>query len=83
MTTHHKDNGGAAFPIHPEANARSDMERMTLSGMSLRDYLAATALSGELASQDEANRYEHEHIDGLARWAYDMADAMLKARGET
>lgn len=44
-------------------------------GMSLRDYFAATALSGLL---QEANA--HFADDAIAELAYQLADAMMEAR---
>lgn len=44
-------------------------------GMSLRDYFAAHAMMGELAS----NEYIWKDIP---KNAYELADAMLKARGQ-
>jgi hypothetical protein len=48
-------------------------------GMTLRDYFAAKAMQGMLANPVEGN-------DGmiskrLALWSYEIADAMLEARG--
>jgi hypothetical protein len=66
------NTGGPAFP------APAGVAHITDQGMTLRDYFAAKALNGLLAgtltpdslwSQDEA-----------AETAYNMADAMLKAR---
>jgi hypothetical protein len=49
-----------------------------VGGMSLRDYFAAKAMQVCLA---QANSFPDEHWrDGIARDAYVMADAMLKAR---
>ena len=45
------------------------------SGMSLRDYFAAQALSGLINYSPEPN--EHEAI---AKLCYSLADAMMKAR---
>lgn len=45
-------------------------------GMELRDYFAAKAMQAYLA-HDGA---DHVNEIGVARWAYEMADAMLKAR---
>lgn len=45
------------------------------SGMTLRDYFAAKALAG-MASQ----YHEHWETRRLAEAAYELADAMLKAR---
>ncbi len=55
------------------------------SGMSLRDYLAAKAMQIQMANKKEMNywakEYSVEEMWGFcARNAYDMADAMLKAR---
>lgn len=61
------DDGGPAFPpMHdPETHA---------SGMSLRDWFAGRALAGLLAhSSDRA-----DDVDAFL--AYNLADAMLKAR---
>ena len=44
------------------------------NGMSLRDYFAAKAMQGLLASEVYAPREE------FAESAYNMADAMMKAR---
>ena len=47
-------------------------------GMTLRDYFAAKAMQGYLTHEQAANSPE----DVVAGWAYSMADAMLRARGE-
>ena len=47
------------------------------SGMTLRDYFAAKALEGLIACSEEDNPPEN-----AAFWAYQFADAMLKAREE-
>jgi hypothetical protein len=47
------------------------------AGMTLRDYFAAKAMQGSLASMVKGQAFEH----GMgATWAYEVADAMLKAR---
>jgi hypothetical protein len=48
-------------------------------GMTLRDYFAAKAMQGMFAS---GNLPQSVQDDELAFAAYEMADAMLKARGE-
>jgi hypothetical protein len=48
-------------------------------GMTLRDYFAAAAMQGMLAS---AQAHIENDAYTNARYAYDMADGMLKARGE-
>ena len=46
-------------------------------GMTLRDYFAAKAMQGLLS--DGVGSLSDEE---LADWAYKLADAMMKARGE-
>jgi hypothetical protein len=62
MTT--KDNGGPAFPVA--------FTTTPLQGMTLRDYFAAKAMAGFLASDADAPSY-----DTLAAFAYQCADAMI------
>ena len=70
MTT---NTGGPAFPTHPEGALIHD-------GMTLRDYFAAKAMQGILASNTE-HEHEDAHIfDAIAEASYKQADAMLKAR---
>lgn len=65
------DTSGPAFPVQSiyvedqETNSR---------GMSLRDYFAAKAMQGLLASNVEAP------IERFVAKSYEMADAMLKER---
>lgn len=60
-----------AFPVSSDNYANHDS-----TGMTLRDYFAAKAMHASL-SLDPANAASSgEH----ARWAYEMADEMLKAR---
>jgi hypothetical protein len=44
-------------------------------GMSLRDYFANHAMVGFLASDDLT-----DHPSNVAKWSYEMADAMMRAR---
>lgn len=74
--------GGAAFP----ASGRPDMQFVAQEGMTLRDYLAAKAMQGDLASQSVSlghfsNDASDESLVNKANFYYRMADAMLKARG--
>jgi hypothetical protein len=46
-------------------------------GMSLRDYFAARAMQGLISN---ANPDDGFNMTGISNWAYNMADAMLKAR---
>jgi hypothetical protein len=60
------NNGGPAFPVPSLAVG---------SGMTLRDYFAAAALQGCLASFESTGTR-----DAYASVAYEYADAMLKAK---
>ena len=62
-----KDIGGPAFPCEQQTN-------WTSAGMSLRDYFAAKAVQGLLASEVNAP------LNVFAIRAYAVADAMLEAR---
>ena len=67
-----KDNGGPAFPTeHTDASGLYD-------GMTLRDYFAAKAMQGMIASYG----YLRSEVDVIAESAYDCADAMLKERAK-
>lgn len=50
------------------------------SGMDLRDYFAAKAIAIYWDSPD-AQEYSCT-IDSLAKWCYEVADAMMKARSK-
>jgi hypothetical protein len=59
-------NNTPAFPVSPGTK--------TFQGMALRDYFAAKAMQGMMVD------VEQPAWDYIARTAYKMADAMLKAR---
>jgi hypothetical protein len=61
------NNGGPAFPKHGYEGP---------DGMTLRDWFAGQALAGLLRDGIDVHG-----IDDSAYLAYEMADAMLKARG--
>ena len=64
------NTGGPAFPgLHPSKECHYQD-----AGMTLRDYFAAKAMQGIL--------YEGLEPVETAKHAYEMADAMLKARDE-
>jgi len=62
-----KSTGGPAFPIQVA-------EHNVYTGMTLRDYFAAKAMTGMLAASENYTTYE------LCEYAYAVADAMLKER---
>jgi hypothetical protein len=84
-----KYDGGPAFPskgkrnrprseIYPNATG-SEVIEVDYQGMTLRDYFAAKAMQGIMSDPIEVQPYTN---DELAQWAYQVADAMLKAREE-
>ena len=62
--------GGPAFPRQPGGD----------TGMTLRDYFAAKAMQG-MAGSPRYCEHGWDQAD-LAAQAYEIADAMIKARGE-
>ena len=74
-----KETGGYAFPQHTlEPNPNGGEPRIIWQeGMTLRDYFAAKAMQGILANH--TYRLTSEEI---VTEAYEIADAMLKAREE-
>ena len=68
-------DGGQAFPcVYYSEPIGSIGPQLTIKGgMTLRDYFAAAALQGNLIEPTASN-------DDVAKWAYSLADAMLKAR---
>ncbi|HAU5814423.1 hypothetical protein WE580_13990 [Citrobacter freundii] len=74
-----KNDGGFAFPMEAtDATAWKDCNQ----GMTLRDYFAAKALSGWLASYPESCTHPivAGNADEVAKHSYMLADAMLRAR---
>ena len=69
-----KNAGGPAFPGSYTGNNGMPVWS---DGMALRDYFAAKAMQADLEYQGLEGREDLFHI---AAMAYQMADAMLKAR---
>ena len=76
-----KDDGGPAFPRPGDFNPQI--------GMTLRDYFAAKAMQSILRHYDAVTSFEEDEVNDpegmpslIAKDAYIMADAMLKAREE-
>lgn len=62
-----------AFPTHRE------------EGMDLRDYFAARAMQALIINEEVLKESTEQNVDFtklVAYMAYDMADEMMKARGE-
>ena len=75
-----KPNGGPAFP--PTSQSIFGSEAQT--GMSLRDYFAGQAISGQMPNFIDAIGRNPSKLEGElianAILAYRIADAMIKAR---
>lgn len=73
-----KQTGGPAFPV-PDIDGSAVAE-----GMNLRDYFAAKAMQIMWDAYDKGycglNNNEAPNVEIIAEGAYQMADAMLKAR---
>lgn len=66
-------NGGPAFPI-----LQDGCQFPRAEGMTLRDYFAAKAMQSYLLDKDR----DSFTFEQWAQASYEMADAMLKARGQ-
>lgn len=75
-----KDNGGPAFPVMGSTQNMTTGETVVHQtadyGMTLRDYFAAKAMQASMATEPDGDAAPCDH----ARYAYQMADAMLEAR---
>ena len=81
-----KNDGGPAFPVEVSAGAdgflvgrQTGNQSGFATGLSIRDYFAAKAMQGWMATfvdSEPSDKTPH----GVAEFAYQIADAMLKAR---
>lgn len=69
-----QNDGGPAFPVADTFHPDGQIQYGT-NGMSLRDWFAGQALAGMLSSE-----YRPDGEGAKANWAYELADAMLRAR---
>ena len=81
------NDGGPAFPSEQHETQDGTWNQTYATGMSLRDYFAASALKGmEVPNGGEYSHNDHEsgspqrEAAWIAREAYCIADAMLAAR---
>ena len=70
-----KNNGGSAFPAKEVTSTSFGLKTSFHLGMSLRDYFAAAALPGILATQTA-----HQSMELVVGIAYYAADCMLQER---
>lgn len=78
------DNGGPAFPVPELDLGDAGVCPVDNPGMTLRDYFAAAALQGWLASfsPELLHPAKADTTADIAADSYTMADAMLAARKE-
>lgn len=78
-----EDTVGQAFPCYERGSAGVGPLDLTDPGMTLRDYFAARALLAIMAPNPATGAYTQvDDFHACASLAYQMADAMLKARTE-
>ena len=65
-------DGGPAFPSARDMRHNPDFDHE--GGMTIRDHFAGLAMQGMIACGEEYDNAE------LGRFAYDVADAMIRAR---
>ena len=68
-----------AFPQN-EATMHIDLPLETQQGMDLRDYFASKAMSAVIIASDERSNSLEEVVGWVGDYAYQVADAMMKAR---
>lgn len=75
-----KDTGGPAFPCDNVYTGNGEFHNS--QGMTLRDYFAAKALPSVIDTFAFGNANPTDYAQGIAEGCYEIADAMLRARGE-
>lgn len=71
------EDGGAAFPAQATQHFEGCVKLEAHHGMTLRDYFAAKAMQAAATNPTGADGFTFSE---RAAWAYQQADAMLKAR---
>ena len=75
------DNGGPAFPCEEQIRCNGEVcDTRKFPGISIRDYFAAAALAAVLKELWQQGEHSSPIPPLAAKFAYEMADAMLKAR---
>ena len=69
-------NNQPAFPTRIITDGKSQ----SIGGMTLRDYFAAQVAVGVMSDYWNSDRMKDPTFEDIAQQAYDLADAMLKAR---
>lgn len=84
-TTDKKPENPLAFPVPENVSINYNENGQSVganTGMTLRDYFAAKALQGLLASNPVFNTEFVNHAQSGAKMAYNWADAMLAERSK-
>lgn len=90
QTGKHKATGGPAYPSIASNNTENNLigfegevikpgHQVQYGGMTIRDYFAAAAMQSILSNS--STKFTEGWMKGLARSSYEIADAMLEARG--
>lgn len=85
-----ENTGGPAYPSVVSNNTENNLigfvgevikpgHQVQYGGMTIRDYFAAAAMQGVLSNS--STKFNEDCMKGLAKGAYEIADAMLEARG--
>ena len=74
------NDGGPAFPVPDVIDHDRNYYQYGGQGMTLRDYFAAKAMAAYLAHLSSLDCTVSKHYPEIANEAYEIADAMLKAR---
>lgn len=69
-----KDNGWPAFPAQHFDLVENE------HGLSIRDYFAAKAMQAFIRNHQCSSLDDEKFDEMIARFSYELADAMLKAR---
>lgn len=87
-----KPTGGSAFPVpfafRPSDGVPFSSTEFTGEGLTIRDYFAAKAMQGWLASYTNVEYHPatsldaKNHLKNIANDAYAVADAMMRARDQ-
>lgn len=90
QTGKHKATGGPVYPSIVSNNTENNLigfegevikpgHQVQHGGRTIRDYFAAAAMQGVLSNS--STKFNEGWMKGLAKGSYEIADAMLEARG--
>ena len=90
QTSKHKATGGPAYPSIVSNNTENNLigfegevikpgHQVHYGGITVRDYFASAVMQGVLSNG--STKFNEGWMKGLAKGSYEIADAMLEARG--